>query len=207
MAPTGSPSFNKREAETSVVLLNNQTLVLGGLIQDKVTVNDRGIPFFKNIPLIGYLFGFKERAVERTELLMLITPKVVGTALDAARDHGRDAARDPGAQQRGQLVAAPAALGPAVDDPAGAAADPAPPPPGAPSSVVPPSDPTINVPLATPPPPPPVMPTLPPTAEPAPVPQAVPPPAPQVVPAPAASSDPGATASGSAGTPLVDHAR
>ena len=62
MPPTNSPSFTKREAETSVVLLNNQTLVLGGLIQDKLTTTDRGIPFLKNIPLIGYLFGFKERA-------------------------------------------------------------------------------------------------------------------------------------------------
>jgi general secretion pathway protein D len=85
VAPTGSLSFFKREAETSVVLLNNQTLVLGGLIQDKVTINDRGVPFLKNIPIIGFLFGFKERAVEKTELLLLITPRVIGTALDAAR--------------------------------------------------------------------------------------------------------------------------
>ena len=83
--PTNSPSFDKREAETSVVLLNNQTLVLGGLIQDKVTVDDRGIPLLKDIPLIGRLFGFKGRAVEKTELLLLITPRVIGTALDAAR--------------------------------------------------------------------------------------------------------------------------
>jgi general secretion pathway protein D len=83
--PTNSPSFIKREAETSVVLLNNQTLVLGGLIQDRVTVDDRGIPLLKNIPLIGYLFGFKEKKVEKTELLLLITPRVIGTALDAAR--------------------------------------------------------------------------------------------------------------------------
>ena len=83
--PTNSPSFVKREAETSVVLLNNQTLVLGGLIQDKLTVDDRGIPVLKNIPIIGYLFGFKEKKLEKTELLLLITPRVVGTALDAAR--------------------------------------------------------------------------------------------------------------------------
>jgi general secretion pathway protein D len=83
--PTNSPSFVKREAETSVVLLNNQTLVLGGLIQDKLTVDDRGIPLLKNIPIIGYLFGFKEKKLEKTELLLLITPRVVGTALDAAR--------------------------------------------------------------------------------------------------------------------------
>jgi general secretion pathway protein D len=85
VAPTNSPSIIKREAETSVVLLNNQTLVLGGLIQDKVTVNDRGIPFMKNIPFFGLLFGFKQRKVEKTELLMLITPRVIGTALDAAK--------------------------------------------------------------------------------------------------------------------------
>ncbi len=83
--PTGSPSFIKREAETSVVLLNNQTLVLGGLIQDTVTIDDRGIPWLKNIPILGYLFGFKEKKIEKTELLLLITPRVIGTALDAAR--------------------------------------------------------------------------------------------------------------------------
>jgi general secretion pathway protein D len=83
--PTNSPSFVKREAETSVVLLNNQTLVLGGLIQDKLTTDDRGVPLLKNIPIIGYLFGFKEKKLEKTELLLLITPRVVGTAIDAAR--------------------------------------------------------------------------------------------------------------------------
>jgi general secretion pathway protein D len=83
--PTGSPSFEKREAETSVVLVNNQTLVLGGLIQDRTTIDERGIPFLKDIPLIGLLFGFKARRVEKTELLLLITPRVVGTALDAAK--------------------------------------------------------------------------------------------------------------------------
>jgi len=83
--PTGSPSFQKREAETSVVLLNNQTLVLGGLIKDQITLSDRGIPLLKNIPVIGYMFGFKERLLTRTELLLLITPRVVGNLADAER--------------------------------------------------------------------------------------------------------------------------
>ena len=184
--PTNSPSFNKREAETSVVLLNNQTLVLGGLIQDKVTDSPTaGIPFLKNIPLIGYLFGFKERAIEQTELLLLITPKVIGTALDAARDHRRDAARDtrssttrstrrrsghaPACRRRSCRCRAPCLRRPAAGRTeqrrAAVGAD-------------------DQRPLAPPPPPPPAMPPPPPTAEPAPVPQAVPPPAPQVVPAP-----------------------
>jgi general secretion pathway protein D len=83
--PTNSPSFIKREAETSVVLLNNMTLVLGGLIQDTVTLDNRGIPFLRDIPIFGYLFRFTGRKVEKTELLLLITPRVVGTAIDAAK--------------------------------------------------------------------------------------------------------------------------
>ncbi|HEV8641848.1 MAG TPA: type II secretion system secretin GspD [Methylomirabilota bacterium] len=83
--PTGSKRIIKREAETSVVLMNNQTLVLGGLIRDKRTVEDRGIPFLKNIPILGYFFGAKVRTLEKTELLILITPRVIGTALDAGR--------------------------------------------------------------------------------------------------------------------------
>jgi general secretion pathway protein D len=83
--PINSPIFFKREAETSVVLLNNQTLVLGGLIQNKRTLVKTGIPWLSDIPILGYLFGSREWKTERTELLLLITPRVVGTPLDAAR--------------------------------------------------------------------------------------------------------------------------
>jgi general secretion pathway protein D len=83
--PTGSPTFSKREAETSVVLLNNQTLVMGGLIQTKREFIKTGIPFLNRIPVLGYLFGDTKENTTKTELLMLITPRVVGTALDASR--------------------------------------------------------------------------------------------------------------------------
>ena len=83
--PTGSRRIIKREAETSVVLVNNQTLVLGGLIRERAENQDRGIPLLKDIPLIGYLFGAKVRSVQKTELLIVITPRVIGTALDASR--------------------------------------------------------------------------------------------------------------------------
>ncbi len=82
--PTGSRRIKKREAETSVVLLNNQTLVLGGLIKDRRGKSDRGIPVLNHIPILGYLFGTKENSITKTELLILITPRVIGTALDAA---------------------------------------------------------------------------------------------------------------------------
>jgi general secretion pathway protein D len=83
--PTGSRRIIKREAETSVVLVNNQTLVLGGLIRERTAVEDRGIPFLKDIPVLGYFFGAKVRTLNKTELLIVITPRVVGTPLEAAR--------------------------------------------------------------------------------------------------------------------------
>jgi len=83
--PINSPRFTKREAETSVVLLNDQTLVLGGLIQSRRTRVRIGVPWLSRIPILGYLFGSVEDKVEKTELLLLITPRTVGTPLDAAR--------------------------------------------------------------------------------------------------------------------------
>ena len=83
--PTQSRRIIKREAETSVVLVNNQTLVLGGIIKETRTTDDHGVPYLKNIPILGYLFGFKELKIEKTELLILITPRVIGTPIDAAR--------------------------------------------------------------------------------------------------------------------------
>ncbi len=83
--PTGSLSFVKREAETSMVLTNNQTLALGGLIKNRRSVSRTGIPLLNRIPLIGLLFGRTEEKIDKTELLILITPRVLGTALDAAK--------------------------------------------------------------------------------------------------------------------------
>src|SRR5262249_48385935 len=83
--PINSPRFTKREAETSVVLLNNQTLVMGGLIQNRRTRIRTGIPWLSRIPILGHLFGSVENKIEKTELLLLITPRAIGTAVDAAR--------------------------------------------------------------------------------------------------------------------------
>ncbi len=76
--PTGSRSIIKREVETAVVLGDNETLVLGGRIRDQRTTTHRGIPFLKDIPILGTAFGTKIHAIEKSELLILITPRVVG---------------------------------------------------------------------------------------------------------------------------------
>src|SRR5262249_10561777 len=76
--PSGSPIIIKREAETSVVLHDNQTLVLGGLIQTRRASSNSGIPGLSRIPVLGFLFGKASYEFRRTELLLLITPRVIG---------------------------------------------------------------------------------------------------------------------------------
>jgi len=81
--PSGSPVIIKREAETSVVLHDNQTLVLGGLIQTTQRSSRAGIPWLSRIPIIGFLFGRSGETLRRTELLLLITPRVIGDPTEA----------------------------------------------------------------------------------------------------------------------------
>ncbi len=76
--PSLSPDIIKREAETSVVLRDNQTLVLGGLIRTRRNSTKQGIPWLSKIPVLGFLFGATVDRMERTELLLLITPRVIG---------------------------------------------------------------------------------------------------------------------------------
>jgi general secretion pathway protein D len=80
--PSLSPDIIKREAETSVVLRDNQTLVLGGLIRTRRASTKQGIPWLSKIPVIGFLFGSTADAIERTELLLLVTPRVIGDPSD-----------------------------------------------------------------------------------------------------------------------------
>jgi general secretion pathway protein D len=82
--PSGSPVIIKREAETSVVLRDNQTLVLGGIIQTRGSAVQTGIPGLVKIPIIGFLFGTTAERMERTELLLVITPRVIGDPSEAA---------------------------------------------------------------------------------------------------------------------------
>jgi len=75
--PTGSPRIIKREVETTAVLRDNETLILGGLLRDQRTTDHRGIPFLKDIPMLGIGFGAKTQMIDKSELLILITPRVI----------------------------------------------------------------------------------------------------------------------------------
>lgn len=71
------PSLSTRYAETEVELKDGQSFAIAGLL-DNVTQDDRsGIPILSEIPIIGYLFRSKATREQTTELMVLITPRLV----------------------------------------------------------------------------------------------------------------------------------
>lgn len=78
-ASEGGASFNKVTTKTAVVVQDSQSLLIGGIIRTDKTKDYTGIPFLSSIPLLGYLFRGTKEVLNRDELLILITPHVVGT--------------------------------------------------------------------------------------------------------------------------------
>ncbi|MBD9355781.1 type II secretion system secretin GspD [Methylomonas albis] len=78
-----SPTIQKREIESSVAVQSGETIVLGGLIKENNDYLRDGVPLLHEIPLIGPLFGGTTRNKDKTELVVLITPRVVKSRSDA----------------------------------------------------------------------------------------------------------------------------
>ena len=82
-AATGQRAFLQRQIGSRVSVRSGEAIVLGGLIKDGSTAGSLGIPILSRIPVIGALFGTQTSDSNRTELLVVITPRVVRTPYDA----------------------------------------------------------------------------------------------------------------------------
>lgn len=80
---TNSPSFISRAAETTVVVQDGQSVLIGGIIDDQTTRVRRGVPFLMDIPVLGRLFRVDNDRTIRTELIILITPHVIRNRKEA----------------------------------------------------------------------------------------------------------------------------
>lgn len=79
-----SPTIQKRTAESTVTVKSGETVILAGLIKEEKTKATEGLPLLAQIPLIGGLFGTQSWGDNRTELIILITPRVLADTQDAA---------------------------------------------------------------------------------------------------------------------------
>jgi general secretion pathway protein D len=73
----GNPAINQRLIQTQVAVQSGETLLLGGLIQDNQTQNQTGLPLISKVPFLRNLFGSTINHKDRTELIVLITPRVI----------------------------------------------------------------------------------------------------------------------------------
>ncbi len=78
-----SPTFDERNVSSRVVVQDGQTIGLAGLITDTASIGNQGIPWLKDVPLLGLLAGNQNNTRARTELLILITPHVIHDQRDA----------------------------------------------------------------------------------------------------------------------------
>ncbi|RMB08162.1 type II secretion system secretin GspD [Eilatimonas milleporae] len=78
-----APTIQQRRISSTVAVRSGETLALGGLIQSSTTIIDSGVPVLKNIPLLGNAFKNRDERRQRTELLILVTPRVVGSVEEA----------------------------------------------------------------------------------------------------------------------------
>lgn len=80
---TSSAAISKKEVESSVAVQDGETIVLGGLIKENNSFIKSGVPFLHELPWIGPLFGNTTNNKDKTELVVLITPRVVKSKQDS----------------------------------------------------------------------------------------------------------------------------
>jgi type IV pilus assembly protein PilQ len=73
----GNPTIITKRAETNVILFNGQTTVIGGLTKESAASQRQGVPYLKDIPGIGWLFGSRSRRSDMEDVLIFITPYIL----------------------------------------------------------------------------------------------------------------------------------
>jgi len=73
----GVPAINTRQLSTKVLVDNGETIVLGGIYQQNKTRTKLQVPFFGNLPVVGWMFKNETNSDQRNELLIFVTPKII----------------------------------------------------------------------------------------------------------------------------------
>jgi len=94
-----APQTTEREASSTISVRDGDTILLGGFIRDAKTDTESGVPFLKDIPLLGNLFKSKSSTSKRSELLVLIRPTILKTPEDAALMVSQERMRLPGIRE------------------------------------------------------------------------------------------------------------
>ncbi len=78
-----APVFTTRKADTFITVKNGETVVIGGLIRNEKTTTQTKVPVLGDIPVVGLFFKSQTNTNSKTELLIVLTPRIVRTIEDA----------------------------------------------------------------------------------------------------------------------------
>jgi general secretion pathway protein D len=106
--PVG-PTTTKRSMETTTIAQDQQTLVVGGLVRDNLTLSERKVPLLGDIPWLGWLFKSQSRQIEKLNLLVFLTPHLVRDDADVVELRSRKA-KDINILQRDNRIEEPTKL-------------------------------------------------------------------------------------------------
>lgn len=73
----GEVVIRTQEAKTKVVVADGETVVIGGLTRNETQESERGIPFLKDIPILGNLFKYSRKSVMKRDLVIFVTPRII----------------------------------------------------------------------------------------------------------------------------------
>jgi general secretion pathway protein D len=79
------PTLSNRRATTTVTLKDQQTVAIGGLMEDRITTTVKKVPILGDIPLLGYLFRSQKKLTTKTNLIIVLTPYIIKDPSDFAR--------------------------------------------------------------------------------------------------------------------------
>ena len=85
---TLQPTTLKRTVETTVVVRDKSTIVIGGLIDDIQSVSEVKVPLLGDIPVLGWFFKYRRERNEKTNLYVFLTPHVINTPEEAESVYG-----------------------------------------------------------------------------------------------------------------------
>jgi type II secretory pathway component GspD/PulD (secretin) len=98
------PITSSKTANAKVAVRDRDTIILGGLIENSRSSSASGVPFLKDVPLLGHLFRSSTKTENRNELIVLIRPTVLPTPEIAALTATAEKDRMPGVKRAEQEV-------------------------------------------------------------------------------------------------------
>ena len=74
---SGTPTTTKRDVETTAIVKNGESIIIGGLVKDKSGNSVNKVPILGDIPILGHAFRYRDKSLDKTNLIVILTPYII----------------------------------------------------------------------------------------------------------------------------------